>query len=99
MKFEIKRAKNGWILKSEDDGDVNTIVAQDDYADEVECFAAFLRTLSDEFGPMTSRYSPKRIYVRVEPGDKCADFEEPVSLDQIAEKMKKKTFIPIRGRG
>jgi hypothetical protein len=77
MRFEIRRAANGWILRanrpslgSENDAE---IVCQEDYDDEIECFADFLRTLNEEFGPSTSRYSPKRIYVRVEPGDKCED--------------------------
>jgi len=43
---------------------------QEKHEDAVECFADFLRTLNEELGPSTSRYSPKRIFIRVEPGDK-----------------------------
>ncbi|MCK5376569.1 MAG: hypothetical protein KAJ97_05775, partial [Acidobacteria bacterium] len=50
--------------------EVCEVVWQEKHEDEVECFADFLRTLDYEFGPSTSRYSPKRIVVRVEPGDK-----------------------------
>lgn len=74
MLFEIRHAKNGLVLKVTDkyDEGPKEIVFQEKYDDEedVECFADFLRLLDDQFGPSTSRYSPKRIYVRVEPGDK-----------------------------
>ena len=77
MRFEIRRARNGWILKVEEPkpkGDeADEVVYEEKYDDEVECFADFLRALEEEFGPSTSRYSPKRIYIRIEPGDK---FEE-----------------------
>lgn len=41
-----------------------------DEEEEIECFADFLRVLNDEYGPTTSRYSSKRIYINIEPGDK-----------------------------
>lgn len=73
MRFEIRRAKNGLILTAIDQNDENgkeEIVYQEKEEDEVECFADFLRLLDDTYGPSTSRYSPKRIYIKVEPGDK-----------------------------
>ena len=36
----------------------------------IECFADFLRVRVEEFGPSTSRFSPKRINIHFEPGDK-----------------------------
>lgn len=77
IRFEMVRARNGLVLKVEeplDDGRAAGIVFQERYDDEVDGFADFLRYLNEEFGPSTSRYSPKRISIRVEPGDKC---EEP----------------------
>ncbi len=77
MHFEIRRVTNGWILKANRPSSYSDaeseLVCQEDYEDEVECFADFLRTLNEEFGPSMSRYSPKRIYIRVEPGDKFED--------------------------
>ena len=77
MRFEIRSAGNGWIVRveepSSDGGEADEFVCQDRYDDEVECFADFLRTLNDRFGPSTGRYSPKRIYIVVEPGDKLED--------------------------
>jgi hypothetical protein len=75
MKFEIKRVKNGLRLITEDPD--QELVCQDDYDNEVECFAAFLRTVCDEYGPMTSRYDAKRIYIEVRPGDKHEDYCDP----------------------
>lgn len=78
MIFDIRRAKNGYILeiihKAEETGEAEEVVFQEKYDDEVECFADFLRLLKDEYGPSTGRYSPKRIHITVEPGDK---YEEP----------------------
>jgi hypothetical protein len=48
-------------------------VYEERHDDEVECFADFLRSLNDELGPSTSRYSSKRVYVKVAPGDKYGD--------------------------
>jgi hypothetical protein len=74
MRFEIRNAQNGWILEVEtppsEGGEANEVVCQERHEDAVECFADFLRVLNEEFGPSTSRYSPKRIFIRVEPGDK-----------------------------
>lgn len=74
MIFEIRRAKNGYVLKiinNEDELEGSKeIVYQEKYDDEVECFADFLRYLDNEYGPSTGRYSEKKIYINVEPGDK-----------------------------
>jgi hypothetical protein len=45
-------------------------VYQETEPDEIDAFAEFLRTVLDYYGPTTSRHSPKRIHVVVEPGDK-----------------------------
>ena len=73
MKFEIRRASNGAILRVETDpADTppDEVVYQEREDDEVEAFAEFLRHLLEHYGPSTSRYSAKRIYVLVKPGDK-----------------------------
>lgn len=81
MRFEIRNARNGTILRVEDAGvdGAEEVVYQETEADEIEAFANFLRFLVDHYGPTTSRYSPKRIWVIVEPGDK---YEPP---DQAEE--------------
>ena len=76
LKFEVRRARNGLVLNVEgphDEEGLNEIVYQERYEDEVEGFADFLRYLNEEFGPLTSRYDPKRIHIRIEPGDKFGD--------------------------
>lgn len=79
MRFEIRRARNGWILRVEhpsfEEGEPDEAVCQEKYDDEVECFADFLDAINEEFGPSTGRYSPKRICIRVEPGDKYEDLK------------------------
>ena len=75
MKFEIRSVQNGAVLRVEPDypdAAPEEVVYQETELDEVEAFAEFLRYLVDHYGPATSRYSPKRIYVRVEPGDKAS---------------------------
>jgi hypothetical protein len=73
MKFEIRRVQNGAVLRVEPncpDAEPEEVVYQETETDEIEAFAEFLRYLVDHYGPSTSRYSAKRIYIRVEPGDK-----------------------------
>jgi hypothetical protein len=73
LKFEIRVVQNGAILRVEmDDSDspAEEVVYQQMERDEIEAFAEFLGYLVDHYGPRTSRYSPQRIYIRVEPGDK-----------------------------
>ena len=77
MRFEIRHAQNGTVLRVEQDypdAEPEEVVYQERDGDEIEAFADFLRYLVEHYGPNTSRYSPKRIYVSVEPGDK---FEPP----------------------
>ena len=73
MKFEIRRVRNGVSLRVEPDDqseEAEEYVYQETESGEIEAFAEFLRVLLDEYGPTTSRYSPKRIHVIVEPGDR-----------------------------
>jgi TolB-like protein len=71
MTAEVRRANNGFILKAKTYAHpAGEIVCAQRHEDEVECFADFLRVLDEHLGPATSRYSEKRIYIRVEPGDK-----------------------------
>jgi hypothetical protein len=82
MKFEIRRAQNGVVLRVEPDfpdAKSEEVVYQERGDDEIEAFADFLHYLLDHYGPTTSRHSPKRIYVSVEPGDK---FEPPPDAGQ-----------------
>jgi hypothetical protein len=78
MKFEIRRTKNGAILRVEHDnpeGETEEICYQETEHADIEAFADFLRFLDEHYGPTTGRYSPKRIYIVVKPGDKHPDFD------------------------
>jgi hypothetical protein len=86
VKFELRSVKNGLTLKAwqtnDETGGHEEIVFQESYdeSDEVERFADFLRTIDEYYGPSTGRYSPKRIYIVVKPGDKheaCEPEEDP----------------------
>ncbi len=72
VKFEIRRVQNGVILRVEMDGAESgeELVCQECHNDEIEAFAEFLRDVVEQYGPATSRYSPKRISIRIEQGDK-----------------------------
>lgn len=85
--FKLRRAKNGYIMEKRDiiDGaktEIEELVGTDG-EDEVETFKSFLWDIIDNYGPSTSRYDAKRVYVRVEPGDKTdADSEQ---IDWVLE--------------
>lgn len=76
MEYHVARAQNGLIVTVIDKelGEENQLVYQENHADEVDAFADFLRELLDHYGPQTSRYSDKRIYIKVAPGDKSEAF-------------------------
>ena len=87
MKFEIKKHKNGYLIKAEDEEE--GVVYEENEADEFTAFANFLRTLTDFYGPQEDgRYSEKRIYVRIEPGDKW-DAPEGKENEYFCEKCGK----------
>lgn len=82
MKFEIRRVQNGAVLRVEPeipDEEAKEIVYQETETGEIEAFADFLRLLLEHYGPTTSRYSPWRIRIVIEPGDKS----EPPSAKQL----------------
>lgn len=69
--MKMKYALNGLILECAD-GDI-LFQRGEEYEDDIEAFADFLRTINDHYGPTTGRYSKKRIYVTIAPGDKRDD--------------------------
>lgn len=77
MRFQLRHVTNGTVLRIEPDAgdgtEVEEIVYQERDGDEIEAFADFLWTVTEHYGPTTSRSSPKRIRISVEPGDKYAD--------------------------
>ena len=75
MKFEITHQQNGILVQAEgEDG----VVYQEKEGEEIEAFRDFLYFLIENYGPSDcqSRYSAKRLYVEIRPGDKFADVED-----------------------
>lgn len=73
MKFEIRPAKNGFVLTIDhgrENEEPEEIVYQERDGNEIVAFADFLHFINDHYGPSTSRYSAKRIQITIEPGDK-----------------------------
>jgi len=92
MRFDIRFATNGVILRIEADEDAGSvaeeIVFQETDGGEIEAFAELLRAVDENYGPTTSRYSPKRIRILVEPGDKyegASDSESPPDSKSLRE--------------
>ncbi len=77
MKFELKRAKNGWILERADNEGPESIVGVEE-EDEHESFRNFLWAILENYGPSDGKYSPKRIRVAILPG---RDYEGPISKE------------------
>lgn len=82
MKLEIQSAGNGWIVtcktgSPEDQDEIMVFEGADncevDPNQDVDKFADLLWYVSAQMGPSTGRYSPKRIKISVEPGDKYED--------------------------
>jgi hypothetical protein len=84
MIFDIKYAKNGYVLNISDPGDpeLNEImVFEESDTSEVQAFASCLHAILDSIGPSTSRYSKERIYIDIRPGDKHDDYKDFESDD------------------
>lgn len=83
MKFEIRPATNGIVLKVDHgypEEEPEEIVYRESDGNEIEAFADFLHLLNEHYGPSTSRHSSKRIRITIEPGDKWAgDHDAPDS--------------------
>jgi hypothetical protein len=76
MKFEIKHAKNGAIIRVKTDepgAKWEEYTYQERDGGEIEAFADFLRTIEENYGPATNRYSKARIHIDVQPGDKHSE--------------------------
>ena len=85
MKFEIKRARNGWICEMTDDhpdGEVEMVVGEEVGACEHENFRRFLQELIQVYGPSDSRYHDKRLRVVLIPGDK---HEGPIENNHLQD--------------
>lgn len=84
MKIELRPVLNGVVLRVDHgipDAEPEEFVYQEQDGNEIEAFADFLRCLTDHYGPQTSRYSPKRIHITVEPGDKYQPPANPQAPD------------------
>lgn len=70
-KARVSTVMNGMIVTI----DEQTYVWQDG-PNEIDSFVEFLYLLMDNHGPQMSRYSPRRIYITVEPGDKYVPVQD-----------------------
>ena len=76
--IKIETVDNGWIITDETDpdGPKKLVVECEDLLhinpslETMESFCSLLRRVSDLIGPSTSRYSPHRLKISLEPGDK-----------------------------
>ena len=82
MKFEMTNALNGWVLKCED-SDSETMIVGAETEDEIECFRDFLTAIDENYGPTTSKYSPKRIRILCLPGNSFVGELEPQQLESL----------------
>jgi hypothetical protein len=76
--IKIECADNGWILTDETiNGSKWLVVKRNDddvinpSRETMEAFVDLLWRITDLIGPTTSRYSPQRIKISLEAGDKC----------------------------
>ncbi|NBW19148.1 MAG: hypothetical protein EBR82_65345 [Caulobacteraceae bacterium] len=76
--IKIECVDNGWLLTDETDSDGprRRVVETRDTAsinptkETMEAFVRLLWEVNDLIGPTTSRYSPHRVTIGLEPGDK-----------------------------
>lgn len=69
----LEQARNGWILRDKQDQELEHVYVFSEGGTEkesIESFARLLWLVTDLCAPTTSRYSPHRIKITIEPGDK-----------------------------
>lgn len=72
----IEQVDGGWIISDTDMEEPllsRQVVEVMDSESDVEAFLRVLWVLNDAAGPMTSRYSEKRVHITTLPGDKFDD--------------------------
>jgi hypothetical protein len=76
--IKIETVDNGWIITDETDPDgprkfvveCEDLLSINPSLETMESFCSLLRRVNDLIGPTTSRYSPHRLKISLEPGDK-----------------------------
>lgn len=90
MRLRIETVENGWVVTNiisdyDEDGSSKSethVFSHDrlnslgDEGQEVDAFAYLLSHINSLIGPESNRYSDKRIYVIVRPGDKNEKFTD-----------------------
>jgi len=89
MKLEIKYIENGVILEA-DKGEIYCY--QEQYDNEHDAFVDLLRIIVDNYGPMDSRYSEKRIHIITKHGDK---YECPNAPCEYCEELEPSPVEPV----
>lgn len=82
--IKIECVDNGWLLTDETDPDgprrrvveSNDVMRINPSKETMEAFVRLLWEVNDLIGPTTSRYSPHRVTIGLEPGDKYQDHQE-----------------------
>jgi hypothetical protein len=88
MEFEIKRVKNGWLLKYKDTEDPDaTWVQEERWDSEEECFVYFLRTIIENFGPDGGygKRKARNIIPIIMPGYSYEGKLEPEYIEKLKE--------------
>lgn len=76
--IKIEIVENGWLITDETNPDgprklvieCNEVVTINPSQETMEAFCGLLWRVNDLIGPTTSRYSPHRLKISLEPGDK-----------------------------
>lgn len=84
MKFEIKKVKNGWLLHAEDEEDT-TLVQEEKYDSEEECFLNFLRAITEHFGPSYNKWNEKNVFSMIVPGRSFAGALDKEYLERLID--------------
>jgi len=71
--IKIETASNGWIVRHDVEGEgehVYVFCEGDSDEDTAKGFMSLLHYIKSVCGPHESRYSPYRVMIHIEPGDK-----------------------------
>lgn len=74
MKVTIESVENGYVIRTNSEGEKTALVVQEDERGTADTAAALYWALVDIFGHWGSKHDARRLYITVEPGTDHPDY-------------------------
>lgn len=86
MKLVIETARNGYVIRDQNDGSEPEVLTTIGENDPVDATSVLLGEVLELIGHIGSRYDERRVRVTIEPGDKWQPLEGTACLHERIER-------------